>query len=535
MVTLSFPTDTDHRTLDVEPGKPLFIIGRNGTGKSALVHSFFGQLSDRAVYIPGSRPNYFENESLSLTPASRRQLTSNLLSWDSSPDTRWRSISGTARNEKAIHDLTAAEAQFKIDAANEIVKDGKESSAILRLQSGISPLDKVNALLAQSNLPISGVMKNAELRACREGNIYSFAKMSDGERAALVLIAEIIAAPPESIFIIDEPELHLHRAIVVPLIRALISERPDSTFLVSTHELDLPAESPQSKIAIVRGCQWRGDSIASWDVDVITEAGQLPESVRIDILGSRRKILFIEGLNNSLDRPLYSLLFPKVSVRSRETCREVERSVSGLRATEDTHNAKAFGLIDNDGMSDEQIKDFEERQVYPLPVYAVESLYYSEELITAVAARQSETFGLDREGLIAEAISKGLASLDANNSIRYLASRVAERQMRDTLLQHMPNRDSLRNETTAEISITIASPFPGELTRLQRLRAEGNLHAIIARYPIRDSGVLDAIVKALRFSTRSDYVRAALTQVGVDQQLQDRLRAKLNPLASHLT
>lgn len=533
-VTINIPTGQEVTSLEMHPGESLFFLGRNGTGKSALVQSFVRQLRDRAIYLPGSRPSYFDNESLSLTPASRSQLATNLRSWDTSPDTRWRSRGGTARNEKAIHDLTAAEAQFKIDAANEIANDGKESKAVARLQSGASPLDKVNALLSQSNLPITGVMERGELKALRDGTSYSIAKTSDGERAALVLIAEVVAAPIESIFIIDEPELHLHRAIVVPLINALMRERPDDIFLISTHELELPGESPQSKIVMVRDCHWQGDSIASWDIDVIDKVRQIPEDLRIDILGSRRKILFVEGIESSLDSPLYALLFPNVSVSSRESCREVARCVSGLRATEDAHNVQAFGLVDNDGMGEVQIRVYEAKGVYPLSVHAVESLYYAEELIKAVAERQSKTFDVDPAELIADATSRGLAALSENDRFSHLAGKVAEQKMRDAFLQHMPDRTTLIARNEEPISISVPSPYPTELARIKSLHAAGNLSMIIARYPVRESGILDAIAKALRFPGHFDYEEAALVQVGAEDKLREALREKLGSLAQHL-
>ena len=116
----------------------------------------------------------------------------------------------------------------------------------------------------------------------------------------------------------------------------------------------------------------------------------------MDVLGSRRKILFVEGTGGSLDGPLYSLLFPKVSVRSRENCREVERAVMGSRALERMHRAEVFGMVDGDGMSQAQVADFEARNLYPLPVYAVESLYYDEVTLAAIAARQAGTLGLDQ-------------------------------------------------------------------------------------------------------------------------------------------
>ena len=534
ITTLKIATASGPINLDASPDKPVFVLGRNGTGKSALVHNFVMQLGGRAIYLPGSRPSFFDNESLSLTPASRKQLTGNFVSWDRSPETRWRSVSGTARNEKAIHDLTAAETQFKLDAANEIARDGKDSKAVLRLQSGESPLDHVNALLQQSNLPISCTIESAELKAKRDGKTYSIAKMSDGERAALILIAEVVAAPSDAMFVIDEPELHLHRAIVFPLISALIRQRPESTFIVSTHELELPAETPKALIAIIRSCAWNGESIASWEVDVISEAEQLPEELRVDILGSRRKVLFVEGVNSSLDRPLYALLFPNASIRPRESCRDVERAVAGLRGIQEMHHTQVFGMVDSDGMSPEQVSALQEKGIYPLPVHSVESLYYSEELLMAVATRQGETLGEVPSTLLAEARIKGLAALDVGDRMSHLASRIAERQLRDGLLQHLPDRTALLSGAAMPITVSLASPYPAELTRLQALRAASDINAIISRYPVRESGLLDGVARALRFAGRADYEKAALARVGLDPVVSEALRGKLGLLASQL-
>ena len=116
-------------------------------------------------------------------------------------------------------------------------------------------------LLRQGNLPITVAIDRAELQARGDGDLYSIAKMSDGERSALVLIAEVVAAAAGSVFLIDEPELHLHRSIVVPLIGSMIRENPASTFIVSTHELELPATCAQASVVIVRSCYWKGGAI----------------------------------------------------------------------------------------------------------------------------------------------------------------------------------------------------------------------------------------------------------------------------------
>ena len=535
LVQMQIQTRAEPVQVTVRAGSPVFILGRNGTGKSALVNSLAAQWRGKVIYMPGSRPSYFDNESLSMTPASRRQFTTNQQHYDSQPDTRWKSMEGTARNEKAIHDLLAAETQYKLDAANQIKAEGSSSSAIARLQADNSPLDIVNSLLAQANLAVQLKVAGGELRAIQGGSLYSYARMSDGERSALVFAAEVVAAQPGMVFLIDEPELHLHSSIVVALVKALILERPDCGFVVCTHQLELPIAVQGGAIVLVRDSVWQGGAIASWDVDVIHDPEQIPEWLWVDVIGARRKILFIEGNNKtSLDQPLYSLLFPKVSVRPRTSCKDVVRAVEGLRAVEGVHRARAFGLIDHDGMSVEQVKKFENDGIYPLPIFAVESLIYSQEAQSIVAAQQAETLGIPPQKMLAEAKDAAIESLKGQGRKEHLASRLAERQMRDQLLSEIPTRQQLMEQTVNDLNITFKSPYPDELTRLTVLVDTSDIHGIVSRYPVRESGVLDSIAKGLRFNNRDDYERAVLRRVGLDANLRDALKQKLGNLALQL-
>ena len=285
---------------------------------------------------------------------------------------------------------------------------------------------------------------------------------------------------------------------------------------------------------MVRGSHWQANEIQSWDLDVITDESAVPEDLRVSLLGSRRKILFIEGDDTSLDRPLYALLFPSASVSSRASCREVERCVTGLRATEGSHHAKAFGLIDNDGMTREQVATFEAKGIYPLPVHTVESLYYSREVLLAIAALQGENLGIPPATLLADAKAKGLEELAKNDRINHFGGRMAERRLRDQLLQQLPTRTTLVRENASEISVTIPSPLPAEIARLQELQSAGDLDEVIAHYPIRESGMLDAMAKALRYQGRADYERAVLSRIKADDALRNLLKAKLGYLAEEL-
>jgi hypothetical protein len=212
----------------------------------------------------------------------------------------------------------------------------------------------------------------------------------------------------------------------------------------------------------------------------------------------------------------------------------VERVVTGLAAAKDIHHAEACGMVDGDGMSEEQITALESKNVYPLPVHSIESLYYSEEVLETIAKRQGETLGIDRGTLLTEARAKALEALNSEDSLMHLASRRAERQLRERVLQHIPERKDLMTAGVAPVSISVASTYPEELERLRRLRDNSDLAGIVARYPVRESGLLDALAKGLRFSGRADYEKAVLSRLSVDDVLCRALRAKLKRLAPKL-
>lgn len=531
-------------SLMVDLGHPLFIVGRNGTGKSALMHQI-RQQSDSSIYLPGSRTALFDSESLSLTPRSRRELARALPSWDSSAEARWRNVSGNQRNEKAIHDLTVAQNQYMSDCAKTIAENSdpmKTAQAIAKLQSQDSPLDKVNHLLEQANIPVKMLIADDELKSTSGGNTFSYARMSDGERIALILIAEVIAAKPGGVFLIDEPELHLHRSIVVPLVATLIKARPDCEFVISTHELDLPTSLAKSRVCIVRAVSWNNNGVVDyWDCDVVDQAENLPEELVTDILGSRRRVLFTEGSATSLDVPIYSVLFPKASIRPKGSCKDVQHAVIGIRSTKGLHHTEAFGLIDNDGMAEQAITGFQAESIYPLPFFSVESLYYSKEVLEAVAKRQAATHEADEDkqaevsaGYLADVVAEGIAAAAKDGTADHLAGRLAERKVRDAIFAQLPKREELISAQSPIIQISGQSEYPSELTRLKQLIEAGDLYGIIDRYPVRHSGILPAVAKALKFQNRNDYEAAALARVTSDRTLREVLLAKLAPLSAVL-
>ncbi|WP_265502885.1 AAA family ATPase [Paracoccus beibuensis] len=210
------------------------------------------------------------------------------------------------------------------------------------------------------------------------GEPFDFAEISDGERAAIFLAATVLIAPPDSVLLIDEPERHLNHAIIAPLLRDLFAERPDCAMVVSTHAIDLAVEHPQARMLLMRDVRRAepAQQEVAWDFDLLNAGEDVPELVRRDILGARRRILFVEGTDASLDGGLYATLLPGVSVASKGSSRDVIASTKGMLGASGLHHIEVSGLIDHDGRDDDNRDEHVKDRVHVLGLNAVEALYY---------------------------------------------------------------------------------------------------------------------------------------------------------------
>ncbi len=109
------------------------------------------------------------------------------------------------------------------------VRADKNAEAKKLATSNRDPLVALSDLLRYANLPFTfSLDRNAAIVASKSGSdSYSVAEMSDGERNALLLAAEVLTVPSGTLILIDEPELHLHRSIISSLLTGLFSNRSD--------------------------------------------------------------------------------------------------------------------------------------------------------------------------------------------------------------------------------------------------------------------------------------------------------------------
>ena len=228
---------------------------------------------------------------------------------------------------------------------------------------------------------------------------------------------------------------------------------------------------------------------------------------------------------------MYSVLFPGIHVMPARSASDVQRAVIGLTATHSHHHVDAYGLIDGDGRTAEQVANLQSSSLFALERYSVEAFYYCKDSIAAVAKRQAKSLQCGAEAMISEAIRDALLVLGQEGVAETMAARRCEHRLRYEFLSRIPHWKSFRSNEDPTIRVSIASPYPQELARFQGLLAKGNLDGLVARYPLHKTSTFSRIAVALRCKSEDDYKRMVLARLARNGALGRRLRQSIAPLA----
>ncbi len=489
--------------LTVNVGENLFILGANGTGKSSLMQQLYTLHHANARRISAHRQTWFSSNAMTLSPQQKRDIEINIRGGDTSLESRWKDDYSAYRASIAIYDLIDAENVRARSIAGAV--DGNNIELAKTLSKKDAPIKLINELLRLSNIPIEiSVRESDQVVASKCGGTpYSIAELSDGERNALLIAANVLTVTEDTLVLIDEPERHLHRSIISPLLTLLLSRRRDCSFIVSTHDVMLPFDNPDARTLLIRGCTYAGSSVSGWDADLVLPETEIDDDLKKDILGARRKLLFIEGTERSLDKPLYSLVFPNVSVVAKSSCRDVEHAVSSIQDAGDLHWLQAFGIVDNDRRTEADINRLKQKGVYALSVFSVESIYYHPCVQCHVAQRYAVVTGDDALTCLANAKTAAIEAIKPH--VQRLSERTAEKALREELFRHLPKREEIAARKPIEVCIDVASTVTAERERLQDALNAGNLAEIISQYPVRETPALDKIARELGFQNREQY------------------------------
>lgn len=517
------PGDADSVKLEAYAGHAVVIVGPNGSGKSALSHWLSvnrGGSSTPVTRVLAHRRVWMQSAGTEMTASQRTQYLSAFESWDSLPDSRVKVEGDSERSSKLLYDLLG-----RVNGRNariaDLVDAGQDTSSVEE-----SMLTAIRRVFASANLEIAfRVTDLGEFEAVRQsGQTYPISEMSDGEKGAFLLAAEVLLAPPNSVQIVDEPERHLHRAISSDFIVSLMRVREDCAFVLLTHDLDLfgKLEPAVTTVCFVTEVVWSNGVACGWALETDSVASEVPDSVREAILGGRSQLLFVEGESSSLDFPLYRLLFPEWTVVPCGGSDEVKRATSGLQESGAYHWVDGRGILDGDARSPEELTALGTKKILVLPVDEVENLYYLSCVVDAVALRQATTFGEDPEPLRLRARENALGSLKSD-TVQHLASVNAVKILRRQALASLPSGVDMIS-SGSQLSISIASPYPAQHQELADYVTSQDYDAIVRGYSVRDSGFRAAVAHALGFKSVDLYEKSVRALLGADKVLLTQVR-----------
>jgi len=248
---------------------------------------------------------------------------------------------------------------------------------------------------------------------------YHGKEMSDGERVALYLIGQCLCAPDNAIIIIDEPEIHLHKSLVDKLWNKIEEIVQNKKIIYITHDLDFASSRTDANKIWVKS--FNGNN--SWHWTEVPGEESLPESMILEVIGSRKKIIFCEGDAGSLDTTVYQIVYPNRHVIPRGGCEKVIESTKALRNNAALHHLDAAGIIDSDYREIAEVRALADHGILTIAVAEIENIFCVEAAVRIVA----EYLAQDPDDIVnnvTQYINNAL-----NGEIEFQVSSMAERRI----------------------------------------------------------------------------------------------------------
>jgi ATPase subunit of ABC transporter with duplicated ATPase domains len=170
----------------------VFLLGANGTGKSSLLHRLYIENHSYARRITAHRQTWIESNAITFAPTQRLQVENHIRGQDRNPQARWSEYDPSARASLAIYDLVDAENVRARDITSAL--DSDDFDLVKELRKKDAPIKIINELLKLSGIPVDiKIQERTQVVAIKnESNPYSISELSDGERNALLIAANVL-------------------------------------------------------------------------------------------------------------------------------------------------------------------------------------------------------------------------------------------------------------------------------------------------------------------------------------------------------
>lgn len=378
------------------------LIGANGSGKTTFANSIREQLekTDNGIVIPAQKllvfPTYnsiptYKSAFADYESRQKVCLDDKQTFKAEKNDDYPYSLSKQYSEELRI--LVSALISERLERRNNFCSNAREGD-IIHLNDFKSNIDEVieiwNHLIEHRTL-LCDNLGNLQIECGDEK--YPAYKMSDGERVIFYVVGRVMLAKESSLIIVDEPEMHLHKAILNKLWDILEEKRKDCMFIYLTHDIDFASTRIANKRWLKSYSSSTSGIFENWEIESIADS-EIPEALLMKILGSRKKVLFCEGKQGSLDRQIIELLFPNFTITPLASCKDVINYTKAYNKISNKY-AVAYGIIDRDFRTKEQLDKLAAENIYSYDVAEIENLFLIEDFIKGFAEYKHEPCDID--------------------------------------------------------------------------------------------------------------------------------------------
>ncbi|MCH5228406.1 MAG: DUF4435 domain-containing protein [Muribaculaceae bacterium] len=491
-------------------GRQLTIIGGSGAGKTRFMEQLMELTGDRTYCLSAIRAPFPEREE-----SGRKGSIDHQYSQAASrrPYMRTNAVSEL---EKLIFMLFADEFEHLLK-----IKEKANSKGHLK-RFPQSKLDKLSAIW-EKIFPGNKIVTTGGtlLFSTNSGDdLISAEKLSQGEMAVLYYVAGVLYAMPNAVIFVDAPSLFLHPTILNALWNSIETLRPDCTFVYNSVDVEFVSSRSRNVILWVKSYDAGKNE---WDYEIV-EPGEIREDLFIELVGSRKPVLFIEGdQTHSIDAKLYPLVFPDFTVKSLGSCDKVIETTRSFNGLTNMHHLESHGIVDRDRRTAQEVAYLRKKSIMVPEVAEVENFFLMEEVIKSMAKIRGKNPGV------------------VFNKVKKRSLAEFNRRLQQQVLEHVRHR--VKREVDAKIDakftcITALETHLRQLIKILNPRKQYNeliqkFKGIIERQDyaemlkvfnhkplLSESGA----VELLGFKNKDDYVRNVISTLKLGGDEAEKIR-----------
>lgn len=356
----------------------------------------------------------------------------------------------------------------------------------------------------------------------QNGEAYDINKLSDGEKCILFYIGNVLLAKKNGYIIVDEPETYLNPAIYNKLWDELMDRRDDCRFIFASHNPDfIMARKNTSFIWIKKFIPPSKMDMKTLDLDE-----GIPLALQVELVGSRKPLLFCEGSKASYDYQVYSSLYVAdytvVPVKGHDL---VIRYTEIFNKMQTHYGNFAVGIIDRDDLPEDEVDRLKEKKIVCLPYNEIEMLLLDEVVMKSVLEPFTTSNTDDKINNFKKAAFSYLR--DEKERVIYIFTKnIIDRELRRLFInsKRSPTVDKLKENVESIPNIIDVQKIEESVTnRVDRVLDGGKYDELLAISPLKKEiagGLADKLLD-------KPYINKAIARIKKSPNLQCELRKRI--------